>query len=136
MTRRALSLVTIAFGLLALAGCADPPNAPTEFDAQVQENFVAVCTGDWEGSETTLAPRDTCTCAYEVLVERYEGDFEAFAQLDQDLRSDQSAFPADLEAEMSSRCPGWGGSGGREQVTPGSVPGPVPVPATGTTVDG
>lgn len=97
---------------LALTACSTPSNAPTEFNDQVQTNFVDTCTGNWEGSGTTLASSETCQCAYTVVTGHYQGadGFTQFSELDNQLRSDPNAMPQDLKDELSS-CPGWAGGG-------------------------
>jgi hypothetical protein len=67
--RRTVSLLLLV-GVLALLGAAcNTNNTPTTYNAQdnlVQTNFVDGCTG--QGTGTTLAPTNACTCAINWIV--------------------------------------------------------------------
>lgn len=82
MLRRppARRLAALALCLAALAGCAVPSNTPESYEGSVEEFFMDGCQGggttddtttiEVDGTTTTLAGRDECKCAFDVLRER------------------------------------------------------------------
>lgn len=89
--RAGVVAAAVAAGLL-LASCSVPSNAPEAYSDAVQANFVTGCTGDipeTDGTTTSLAPSDYCTCAY--------GVFERLMPFNDDERTDSqySGYPAD-----------------------------------------
>jgi hypothetical protein len=105
-TRWALAAVGLA--AVALTGCVVPSNTPATYDDQVQDNFVAGCTGNFtsqEGVTTTLASNSICQCNYAVFVKyvpyddtaKTSGTFpgyggETFLQINDDLKKDPTKF--------------------------------------------
>ena len=135
MARRRLSLLAaVLLGAGLLSACSEPSNAPTEFNDQTQANFIATCTGNWEGSGTTLAQTDTCQCAYDAVVAEYADNFAGFQELDNQLRSNPEAMPQNLK-DAFAQCPGWGGAGTTgmsEAQGTTTVPRAAPTAPTGT----
>lgn len=79
-----LLLVSIAT-VLAVAGCARPPQASGYDDPLAKENFMATCTLDTtiddsegveEGTTRTaeLAPASTCECVFEIIQDTLSWD--------------------------------------------------------------
>ena len=91
--RRRVGAIAAALAAgLFLGACSVPSNAPEGYGDPVQANFVTGCTGnipETDGTTTSLAPSDYCTCAYDV--------FESLMPFNDDDRSDSqySGYPAD-----------------------------------------
>ena len=135
MARRRLPLLgALALGVvLVVSGCTQPSNAPTEFDDQVQSNYLSTCAGDFEGSGTSLASSESCQCQYTVVTGYYQDDFTGFQEMDNELRSNpEASLPDDLVDELS-RCPGWAGGGEPSPSTTTTAPSAAP---TAPTTDG
>ena len=148
---RARRMALAAVGVLALAGCTVPSNAPAGYDDGVREFFLEGCTGDvpeTDGTTTTLATSGECECAFgvfesmvpydddarEELTEsgdlRYEGypaDAPTFSDLDTDPsegESDWDALPTDVRAALDDCAGSDGGSPGGTQ-PPGTATDPT-----------
>lgn len=152
-SRRGL-LASAALGAVLLAGCAGPTNAPTSYDASVQDSFLATCTGDVgtvDSTTTTLATSGYCQCAYQVYVDNvpyddnarndstyagFPSDADTFSKLDEQLKSNPAEPPdgakktLDLVNPKLASCPKSG-----ESVTPGTTPSGTTAP-NGTTPAG
>lgn len=107
-SRTALAAAAVALVGLAVAGCTTPSNTPVAYDDQVQDNFVAGCTGNYttsDGATTTLASNPICQCSYAVYVNNvpyddnaktlstyagYSG--ETFQAINDDLKKDANKF--------------------------------------------
>ena len=115
-------------GLLALAGCTQPSNAPTEYNDTTRSNFMAGCTGTYAGSGTTLAPSGTCECMYTVVTANMS--IQDFTTLNDNLKKDRNTAIPDPVKKGWEACPGYGAKAGSSA---GGVAGPV---APGTTAAG
>lgn len=112
----------VVAGALILAGC-NQSNAPTEYNALTQTNFMQGCTGNFPGSGTTIASNTFCECAYQVFVK--DVPIATFDQLNNDLKTDQNKIPDNVKADLQ-KCPGWGLPPGQEVSTQGPVAGTTP----------
>ena len=115
-------------GLLALAGCTQPSNAPAEYNDTTRSNFMAGCTGTYAGSGTTLAPSGTCECMYTVVTANMS--IQDFTTLNDNLKKDRNTTIPDPVKKGWEACPGYGAKAGSSA---GGVAGPV---APGTTAAG
>ena len=115
--RRAVIIGLTALALL-LAGCSD--SAPSEYNAEVEENFIQTCTD--QGGEDLEA---VCQCAYEKFEE--EIPFDRFQRVDERLADDPDATLPDDFLNLYTDCviEQGGGAAGTTPV----------VPTTTTTVD-
>lgn len=132
MERRNRSRLVLVVILLAVAlvGSACGSNDPGSWeeagdDGNLFENFQKACNdANLEGGEIDLTDAERaiyCECAFTELVEYYGGevmengqiddvigaiegrDFEAFKDLESNLRSDPEDIPTDIEAMLSGR---------------------------------
>ncbi len=121
-THRSLLLVVLA--LVVFAGACSQSNTPetwgeAEEDGTLRENFIRACLeanedgGEQQFSETQA--NTYCTCSFEEIVEYFGGeigpdnrisdvanavegrDFEAFKDLESDLRGDPESIPIDIQ---------------------------------------
>lgn len=128
MRRRAGLGAAAVAGLLALAGCTQPSNAPTEYNATTQSNFMAGCTGTYAGSGTTLAPSGTCECMYTVVTSNLS--IQDFTTLNDNLKKDRNTAIPDNVKKGWEACPGYGAKAGSST---GGVSGPAAPSSPGTT---
>ena len=73
----------VATAGLALTACTTPSNNPEAYTQEVQDNFLAGCTGQFTSSDgvtTTLATKDVCQCNYAVFVYNVPYDDNARSQ--------------------------------------------------------
>lgn len=117
--RRAVVLGVLAVALV-ISGCGD--DTPTEYNAEVEENFIQTCTD--QGGEDL---QDVCQCAYEAFEENIP--FERFQRVDERLADDPNAELPDDFLDLYTDCVIQAG-GGSADTTP-TVP-----PTTTTTVAG
>lgn len=108
-------------GLLALAGCTQPSNAPTEYNDTTRANFLAGCTANYAGSGTTLASSGTCECMYDVVTQNLS--IQDFTTLNDELKKNKDTPIPDKVKQGWAACPGWGAAPG---ATSGGVVGPAP----------
>ncbi len=121
-TRRRAGLgVAAVAGLVALAGCTQPSNAPTQYDDTTRANFMAGCTADYAGSGTTLASSGTCECMYSVVTTNLS--IQDFTTLNDALKKDKNAPIPDSVKQGWAACPGYGAAPGAAS---GGVAGPSP----------
>ena len=127
--KRPLTIFVLLFSVVLFAGACGSSNDPqswaeAEEDGNLRPNFIRACTdanaesgADDTFSETQLA--NYCECAFIEIVEYYGGsingdnqltdvadavvgrDFEAFRELESDLRNDPASIPADIEALLN-----------------------------------
>jgi len=127
---RSRIVLVVILVVVALVGTACGSNDPGSWeeagdDGNLYENFQKACNdANIEGSETTLTDAERavyCECAFAELVEYYGGevmengqitdvvgalegrDFQAFKDLESDLRSDPEDIPVDIEAMLTGR---------------------------------
>ncbi len=127
-TRPHHPLFLILLALVLFAGACSQSNTPStwgeaEEDGTLRENFIRACleanddSGDVEFSEAEASTY--CTCAFEEIVEYYGGEFgadneisevagavegrnfDAFKDLESDLRKNPEEIPADVEGMLS-----------------------------------
>ncbi len=132
MERRNRSRIVLVVILLAVAlvGAACGSNDPGNWeeagdDGNLYENFQKACNeANVESGDSELTDEQRalyCECAFAELVEYYGGevmengqitdvvgaiegrDFEAFKDLESDLRSDPEDIPSDIEAMLAGR---------------------------------
>ena len=137
--RRSFATALLVAGF-ALSGCSVPSNAPTEYDAQTEENFLLGGTksapeaGDYDPdapTDVTTVPTSECQCRYDWIVEHipYDSDQRhndpAFADYDgptfESLDDDAGAgdaLPKNILDDLAEACP------------------PGEAPATSTTAEG
>ena len=117
--RRAVVLGVLAVALV-ISGCGD--DTPTEYNAEVEENFIQTCTD--QGGEDL---QDVCQCAYEAFEENIP--FERFQRVDHRRAGDPNAeLPHDF-LDLYPDCVIQAGGGSAD--TAPTVP-----PTTTTTVAG
>ena len=115
-------------GLLALAGCTQPSNAPTEYNDTTRTNFMAGCTGTYAGSGTTLASSGTCECMYTVVTSNLS--IQDFTTLNDNLKKDRNTAIPDNVKNGWAGCPGYGAKAGSST---GGLSGPAAPSSPGTT---
>jgi hypothetical protein len=108
--RRAVVIGSIAFAIV-LAGCGD--NAPTDYNAEVEKNFIETCT-DQGGDDL----QDVCQCAYDSF--REEIPFDRFQRVDERLADDPDAELPDDFLNLYTDCviAQGGGSAGTTPTLP------------------
>jgi hypothetical protein len=95
-------------GVVVLAGAVvggilflrDDDDPPTEYDAQIEDDFMATCTADADQLGFTRSG-DFCRCAYDGIREAIA--FDRFLEIDQALQRDPSAVPDDVD-RIRTRC--------------------------------
>lgn len=92
--RRAVVLGVVALALV-LSGCGD--DAPSDYNAEVEENFLQTCT-DQGGDDL----QDVCQCAYDSF-ER-EIPFDRFQRVDERLADDPDAQLPDEFLDLYTDC--------------------------------
>jgi hypothetical protein len=101
-------LVLLVLGALVLAGLVvggilflrdDDPAPPTEYDARIEDDFMATCTTDAESLGFSRAG-DYCRCAYDRI--REDIPFDRFLEIDAALAEDPSAVPDDVDRPRTS----------------------------------
>ncbi len=127
--KRPLTIFVLLLSVVLFAGACGSSNDPqswaeAEEDGNLRPNFIRACTeanaedgADQSFSEAQLA--NYCECAFIEIVEYYGGsidgdnrlddvadavvgrDFEAFKDLESDLRHDPTSIPADIEAMLN-----------------------------------
>ncbi len=125
--RTSLLVILLSLGVFASACSSsnDPATwAEAEADGNLQPNFINACTeANADGGEvqfTSDQARIYCECAFGEIVEYFGGeikadsslddvanatigrDFEAFKQLEKNLRKDPQTIPADVEAMLTA----------------------------------
>ncbi|MBL8778685.1 MAG: hypothetical protein JNK12_22335 [Acidimicrobiales bacterium] len=102
--RRAVVLGVVALALV-LSGCGD--DAPSDYNAEVEENFLQTCT-DQGGDDL----QQVCQCAYDSF-ER-EIPFDRFQRVDERLADDPDAQLPDEFLDLYTDCviQSGGGSAG------------------------
>ncbi len=113
--RRAVVLGVLAVALV-ISGCGD--DTPTEYNAEVEENFIQTCTD--QGGEDL---QDVCQCAYNAFEENIP--FDRFQRVDERLADDPNAELPDDFLDLYTDCVIQAG-GGSADTTP-------TVPTTTTT---
>jgi hypothetical protein len=131
MERKNRSRIVLVVLLLvvALVGTACGSNDPESWDeagedGNLYENFQKACNeANVEGGDIELTDAERvayCKCAFTELLEYYGGvmengqvadivgaiegrDFEAFKDLESDLRSDPEQIPSDIEAMLTGK---------------------------------
>jgi hypothetical protein len=131
MERRNRSRIVLVVLLLvvALVGTACGSNDPESWDeagedGNLYENFQKACSeANAEGGDIELTDAERvayCKCAFNELLEYYGGmmendqvadivgaiegrDFEAFKDLESDLRSNPEQIPSDIEAMLTGK---------------------------------
>jgi hypothetical protein len=131
----------LAFVVVALSAC-QASNLPPGYNDTTKSSFMETCTGGVppiDGTTTTIAPTDYCTCAYGVFVAQVPYDDKAkesvpgysgpsYVTLNSELQNDANkldTLPDPVKAALKA-CRG-------ENVTSGSTP---PGSTPGTTVAG
>ena len=102
--RRAVVLGVVALALV-LSGCGD--DAPSDYNAEVEENFLETCT-DQGGDDLA----DVCQCAYDSF--EAEIPFDRFQRVDERLADDPEAQLPDEFLDLYTDCviQSGGGSAG------------------------
>lgn len=124
--RRAVVIGCIVLALV-MAGCGD--SAPSEYNAEVEKNFIETCT-DQGGDDL----QDVCQCAYDAFKD--EIPFDRFQRVDERLADDPSATLPDDFLNLYTDCviAQGGGSAGTTPTLPTTT---TTAPATtDTTVAG
>lgn len=126
--KRPLTVFILLLSVLVFAGACGSSNDPqswaeAEEDGNLRPNFIRACT-DANADEGAVDLTDAqleayCECAFVEIVEYFGGeidgenklvdvadaiagrDFEAFRQLESDLRDDPANIPADIEAMLN-----------------------------------
>ena len=127
--KRPLTIFVLLLSVLVFASACGASNDPqswaeAEEDGNLQPNFIRACTeanadgGSIEFTASQLAVY--CECSFAAIVEYYGGsidgdntisdvadavagrNFEAFRDLESDLRNDPTSIPADIEALLNS----------------------------------
>ncbi len=126
--RPRLRILSIALASVVLAGACSQSNTPktweeAEADGSLRQNFSNACVeantdgGDVEFTDDQAT--DYCMCAFEEIVEYFGGEiqgdntiigvvgavegrnFDAFKDLESDLRSNPEEIPADIEGMLN-----------------------------------
>jgi hypothetical protein len=79
-------------GILLLRDGDDEP--PTDYDARIEDDFMATCTRDAEDLGFTRA-EDYCRCAYDGI--REDVAFDRFLEIDRALQDDPTAVPEQVD---------------------------------------
>ena len=67
---------------------------PTDYDARIEDDFMATCTADAENLDFTRSV-DFCRCAYDGI--RAEIPFDRFLAMDAALEADPTAVPGPVD---------------------------------------
>jgi len=127
--KRPLTIFVLLLSVVLFAGACGSSNDPqswadAEEDGNLRPNFIRACTeanaedgADQAFSASQLA--NYCECAFSEIVEYYGGtisgdnrledvagavvgrDFQAFKDLESELRNDPASIPADIEAMLN-----------------------------------
>jgi hypothetical protein len=84
-------------GILFLRDSDDAP--PTEYDQQIEDDFMATCTADADQLGFTQSG-EFCQCAYDGISEAIP--FDRFLEIDAALQSDPSAVPDEVDRIRTS----------------------------------
>ncbi len=108
--RRAVVLGVVAVALV-LAGCGS--DEPTDYNAEVEENFIQTCT-DQGGDDL----QDVCQCAYDSFEQNIP--FDRFQRVDERLSDDPNAELPDDFLDLYTDCviQAGGGSAGTTPTVP------------------
>jgi hypothetical protein len=79
-------------GILFLGDTSEDP--PTEYDARIEDDFMATCTADAENRGFTRAA-DFCQCAYDGIEATIP--FDRFLAIDAALQADPAAVPGRVD---------------------------------------
>lgn len=120
---RRVAALGLVVALMVLAAACGQSNTPQTYDAVTQNNFIQGCTGASTGASTTttLASTDLCQCMYTVTTgaipmssqdQKERGGGKTFAtytgktfqQINDELKSNPHAVPADLQAAWAKSC--------------------------------
>lgn len=91
---RRVAVAIFAVGLV-MAGCGN--DSPSEYNAEVEENFIETCT-DQGGDDL----RDVCQCAYDAFEEQIP--FDRFQRVDERLADDPDANLPDEFVDLYADC--------------------------------
>ena len=131
----------VAFAALLLVGC-NVDNTPPGYNAAIEANFIATCTGRLPNASTTtlLASEDYCRCAYGVFartvpyndadkadgkVPGYPESNESFQALEERAKDDPAAYETALPGNVKTALTDCRQAG---------IAGPKPAENVGTTV--
>ncbi len=122
--RRAVVLGVVAVAL-AISGCGK--DAPSDYNAEVEKNFIETCTD--QGGDGL---RDVCQCAYDSFVR--EIPFDRFQRVDERLADDPQAELPDDFLDLYTDCviQAGGGSAGSTPTLPTTTIAPTTTVAPGT----
>ncbi|MET0147806.1 MAG: hypothetical protein ABWZ14_09005 [Acidimicrobiales bacterium] len=67
---------------------------PTDYDARIEEDFMATCTADAEKLDFSRS-EDFCRCAYDGI--RADIPFDRFLAIDAALQADPTAVPGPVD---------------------------------------
>jgi hypothetical protein len=132
--------------VLALSAC-QASNLPPGYNDTTKASFMETCTGgvpENQGTTTTIAPSNYCTCAYAVFVAQVPYDDKAkesvpnyngpsYVTLNTDLQKDAGKLDTlpDSVKNAIQACKSENVTSG--SVPPGSAPGTTVAGSTGTT---
>ncbi len=136
--RRSIGAVALAaLALIVFAGCSVPSNTPGDYDDATKEQFIEGCTGtdDQGASIGSGSTPEYCECAYSWISSNYPYSEETaqpgysgitFSGLNDSLRDDPGAMPAELVEELEGNCDQSGSTG----VSPATTAPPTTAPAS------
>ena len=84
-------------GILFLRDSDEAP--PTDYDAAIEDDFMATCTADADSLGFTRSG-DFCQCAYDGIRESIP--FDRFLEIDQALQADSAAVPDQVDRIRTS----------------------------------
>lgn len=135
----------LAFTVVALSAC-QASNVPPAYNDTTKSSFMETCTGGvppTDGTTTTIAPANYCTCAYGVFVAQVPYDDKAkesvpgyngpsYVTLNNELQKDANQLDKlpDSVKQSIQACKGENATTG--STPPGSTPGTTVAGATGT----
>ncbi len=141
LRRLAAPVALAALVVILVAGCSVPSNTPGDYDDTTKAQFIEGCTatdnqGNSIGNGSTPA---YCECAYNWISSNYPYSQDTaqpgysgitFSDLNNSLRNDPGAMPAELTDQLADNCDQSGSTGVSPATT---VPGATGDASTTTT---
>jgi hypothetical protein len=83
-------LLLLVLGLVFVAAACGTSGAPTDYDATTEKNYIEGCQVALKEDAQADPANRVCGCAYDEIARII--DFEAFKELDKELRNDVNAI--------------------------------------------
>ncbi|MBI2706665.1 MAG: hypothetical protein HYX32_15445 [Actinobacteria bacterium] len=144
-----MSLGAAGIGALVLAGCTVPSNDPQSYDPEVQQNFVAGCTGAdpiVDNTTSTIASSTVCQCDFAVFVanvpfndsdkakSQYAGyGGKTFVEINNEMKRDGTKFNDAVTQDVRNKLNQCATNPTSATLPPGFLPGTTVAGGAGTT---